>query len=117
MSDNSCDDAGTPVGDDTGGGSGGGGRVRRRRFLSFLGGGGLAAAGALFGVTASAEAAGGCGCCNLVYCPANTSISSCRSVSHYLWGCSMSASLHCSCCEKKRSNGSYYASAYSCQYN
>ena len=91
--------------------------IGRRRFLSVLGGSGLTAAGALFGSAGRAEAAGGCGCCNLVYCPANTSIGSCQSVSHYLWGCSVTGSLHCSCCEKKRANGSYSASAYSCQYN
>ena len=91
-------------------------QIARRRFLSFLGGGGLAAAGALFGQTASAEASS-CGCCNLVCCPANTSYSSCISVSHYVWYCSVNASLHCNCCEKKNSSGAFYASAYTCKYN
>jgi hypothetical protein len=90
-------------------------RFARRGFLSTLGAGGLTAAATLFGRVTPAQAAS-CGCCNLVYCPPNTTMSSCRSVSHYLWGCSINYYLHCSCCEKKRSDGTYYASAYSCQY-
>jgi hypothetical protein len=58
-----------------------------------------------------------CGCCNLVYCPPNTSLSSCDSVYHYQWECTESGGyLYCNCCEKKNSSGYYYASAYQCQY-
>jgi len=58
-----------------------------------------------------------CQCCSLAYCPPNTTYSSCISVSHYMWECTASGGfLYCWCCEKKRSDGSYYASALQCQY-
>lgn len=58
-----------------------------------------------------------CGCCNLVYCPPNTSYASCSSVSHYMWECTTSAGFeYCYCCEKKKSGGGYSASGYQCQY-
>jgi hypothetical protein len=109
MSD-SCD-VGRPLNEDEGWA---GRPIRRRRFLARLGAGGLVAASTMFGRAPAASAAGGCGCCNLVYCPPNTSYSSCLSVSHYLWGC-QGGGLRCTCCEKKNSSGIYYASAYTCR--
>ena len=108
MSDNTCDPGG-------GKSEGTGKRIVRRGFIGVLGGTGLAAAQALFGRPPEAAAAG-CGCCNLIYCPPTVSMRNCRNAPHYIWGCSMSAYLHCSCCEKRR-NGRYVASAYNCRYN
>lgn len=75
---------------------------------------------AVFGkesASAMVRPAASCGCCNLVYCPPNTSYSSCTSVSHYMWECTMPSGFeYCNCCEKKRSNGTYFASGYQCQY-
>ncbi len=87
--------------------------IRRRRFLGGLGAGGLTLAGAMFGSAAPADAAS-CGCCNLVYCPPNTTLTSCRGTQHYLWSCGYpGSSTTCSCCEKINNRG-YYASAYQC---
>jgi hypothetical protein len=89
--------------------------IPRRRFLAGLGASGLVVAEALFGRTAAAEASGDCSCCNLVYCPPNTTYDSCTSTCHYLWGCAGSGTITCNCCEKKNcSTGAYYASAYTC---
>ena len=95
----------------------GGSGVRRRRFLSTLGSGGLAAAAAVFArpEAAAAQACSG-SCCNLVYCPPNTSFSSCINYSnHYLWACALSSRTTCRCCEKRRRTGGYFASAYDCR--
>ncbi|HEX6700023.1 MAG TPA: hypothetical protein VF101_04765 [Gaiellaceae bacterium] len=89
-----------------------GARYHRRTFLRRAGVGAIAFGGALFSLTNSAKAAGGCGCCNLVYCPPTTSYATCTSVNHYLWGCN--GTRHCACCEVKNSSGTYIASAYKC---
>lgn len=90
--------------------------IPRRRFLRRLGAAGLAASAGIFVNTSTALAAS-CGCCNLVYCPPNTDMSTCLANSHYLWGCTTSGGfLYCHCCERKNAQGTYIASAYSCQY-
>jgi len=89
--------------------------MRRGRFLAGLGAGGLVVAEAMFGRPASAAASGGCSCCNLVYCPANTSYSSCSGAQcHYIWGCAGTGTTTCNCCEKQVCGGGYIASAYEC---
>jgi hypothetical protein len=94
----------------------GGSGVRRRRFLRVLGSGGLAAAAAVFARPEAAEAACSGSCCNLVYCPPNTSFSSCINYgNHYLWACALSSRTTCRCCEKRRRTGGFFASAYSCR--
>lgn len=90
--------------------------LRRRGFLQRVGAGGLVVTAAVFGKTPAAAGAttSVCGCCGLVYCPPNTTLSSCQSVSHYLWVC-VNGVIRCSCCEKKNNQGQYYASAYQCE--
>ena len=90
------------------------GRFARRGFLGALGAGGLTAASAIFGKSAPAYAICQKNCCSLAVCP-NVSMTTCRNNADYIWGCAMSAYLHCSCCEAYYSGTQH--SAYSCQYN
>lgn len=91
--------------------------IPRRRFLSKLGAAGLAASTGFFASESTSAAAGGCQCCNLVYCPPNTTFGTCMAYHHYLWGCTTSGGfLWCQCCERFGPGGGYIQSAYQCQY-
>ncbi|HET6633745.1 MAG TPA: hypothetical protein VFH77_01820 [Streptomyces sp.] len=84
-----------------------GGRIGRRGLLARLGATGLAAAVGVFadGGTARAStgaipgAASGAMCCDLHNFPANSSYEYCHQNAGYIWYCSLSEYLHCSCCE------------------
>jgi hypothetical protein len=89
-------------------------KVARRGFLGTLGAGGLTVATAVFGKSQAAYALCNYQCCHLAVCP-NISYSSCYSGADYVWGCSVTGSLHCTCCEKYYSGASH--SAASCKYN
>ncbi|TDC69474.1 twin-arginine translocation signal domain-containing protein [Actinomadura sp. GC306] len=93
--------------------AGAAGRFARRGFLGALGAGGLTAASAVFGKSEPAYALCKKNCCNLYVCP-NISISTCRANADYIWGCAMSAYLHCSCCEAHYSGKQH--SAFECRY-
>ncbi|MEV4678421.1 MULTISPECIES: twin-arginine translocation signal domain-containing protein [Actinomadura] len=90
------------------------GRWARRGFLGALGAGGLTAASAVFGRSEPAYAICKQNCCNLAVCP-NVSMTTCRNNMDYLWGCAMSAYLHCSCCEAYYSGKQH--SAFECRYS
>jgi hypothetical protein len=89
-------------------------RWGRRGFLGALGAGGLTAATAAFGKSQPAYAICKTNCCNLAVCK-NVSMDTCRSHADYLWGCSMSAFLHCTCCEAYYSSKQH--SSLECRYN
>lgn len=86
-------------------------RTGRRRFLSVFGSTALASSAIIFGSRDEAQA-GNYACCYLVYAP--SSYSACRSGRNYTWNCQWTATTGCSCCERMRADGTYYASAYSC---
>lgn len=95
-------------------------RLGRRGFLTGIGAGGLATAGAVFGFTPPASALVSAGCCGLC-CNPSHSVSTCESGSYYVWECSESYYLFCSCCEHGNPcgvgcNTSNYSS-YSCSYD
>lgn len=84
----------------------------RRTVLGGFGAAALTGASAVFG-SESAQAFDDA-CCHLAYSPG--SYSACMSGSHYSWSCQFTQTVYCGCCERKRSNGSYYASAYRCEH-
>lgn len=89
-------------------------RFARRGFLGALGAGGLTAASAVFGRSEPAYAICRSNCCNLLVCP-DISMTTCRNNADYIWGCSMSAFLHCVCCEAHY--GGRQHSSLECRYN
>jgi hypothetical protein len=93
------------------------GRVKagRRRVLVGVGATALATSVTLFGGRGKEAAAAGFGplCCHLAHYPANTSYSNCYAHAAYIWYCSSSGSLHCSCCETAGNK----LSAADCRYN
>jgi hypothetical protein len=87
-------------------------RTGRRRFLARLGAGGLAVAVAAFARPEAAQAAGGCGCCNLAHCPPNIGYQYCISHAAYSWRCYYSSggiNWQCQCCETSGNQFSAYA--------
>ncbi|MFJ8544422.1 hypothetical protein ACIRFH_20785 [Streptomyces sp. NPDC093586] len=90
-------------------------RLGRRRVLGGLGASGLVAAAGVFS-SASPAAADSDNCCNLAHPPGTsgyTTMTYCRAHLGYLWSCSMSGTLHCSCCETPGN----VKSAFECRYN
>jgi hypothetical protein len=90
--------------------------MARRPLLKRLGATGLATSAAVFASTATAKSAsadtrGDYGCCSLANSPSD--FDNCVADYDYLWSCSMSGTLHCSCCE----GPGWETSAYHCQYN
>ncbi len=80
-------------------------RGSRRGVLRGIGAGAVASAAALF-----AEKSGAAGaavraplCCNLAHPsgPNFIDYASCRARAAYIWGCAVSGSLYCTCCETK----------------
>ena len=91
----------------------------RKKFLARIGGAALGVGGLMLVNTGAAGAVTDClgDCCDLVYCPPNTSLSSCRAApNYYLWTCPDPGGRTCFCCEQYRSTTDYYivASAYQC---
>ncbi|CCH20658.1 hypothetical protein [Micromonospora lupini] len=90
--------------------------VKRRGVLRGIGAGGLAAAVAVFAKGSPAQAANW-NCCTLDYVPPNISMTTCLNASHYVWTCTFGTVgpiYRCQCCERKRADGSYNASAGKC---
>lgn len=83
-------------------------RIGRRRLLARLGTTGLAASMGVFAARAPAKASAAAMCCDLTNFPANSSYDFCHERAAYIWYCSLSAYLHCSCCE---SEGEEYSAA------
>ncbi|WP_331763696.1 hypothetical protein [Streptomyces anthocyanicus] len=91
-------------------------RVGRRRVLGGLGASGLVAAAGVFSSASPAAAADNDQCCNLANPPGTsgyTTMTYCRNNADYLWTCSMSSTLHCTCCETSYNE----KSAFECRYN
>ncbi|MFD4898954.1 hypothetical protein [Streptomyces sp. NPDC058411] len=91
-------------------------RLGRRKVLGGIGASGLVAAAGVFAGATPAAAADSDNCCELANKPGSpnfTSMSYCRAHMSYLWGCSMSGTLHCSCCE----TAGNAKSSFECQYN
>lgn len=89
-------------------------KVRRRGLLSGLSALGFTGVAVSAGVFGSPKpAAAGPLCCNLAHYPANTSYDYCYAHASYIWYCSASGSLHCSCCE----TAGNALSAADCRYN
>jgi hypothetical protein len=87
-------------------------RTGRRRFLARLGAGGLAVAVAAFARPGTAQAAAGCGCCNLAHCPPNGNYQTCIAHPWYVWRCYYSSggiNWQCLCCETTNNVQSSYA--------
>ncbi|MFD4949379.1 hypothetical protein ACFVYE_03150 [Streptomyces sp. NPDC058239] len=90
-------------------------RLGRRKVLGGVGASGLMAAAGIFAGAAPA-AADSDNCCNLANKPGSagyTTMTYCRAHMSYLWGCSMSGTLHCSCCE----TAGNAKSSFECKYN
>jgi hypothetical protein len=92
-------------------------RMGRRRLLARLGATGLAAAVGVFADRTPARAsngvllpgaASGAMCCDLRNFPANSTFEYCHQNAGYIWYCSLSDYLHCSCCE---THGQKYSAA------
>jgi hypothetical protein len=90
----------------------------RRRFMTWIGAAGLTTSAAVFATStpAAASTQAACPCCNLVYCPPNTSLGACQGGEHYSWSCRVcnGGCVTCVCCEAK-SGGRTYASAIECR--
>jgi len=87
----------------------------RRRIMAGVGATALVTSIGVFGGKAKeAQAAGfGPNCCNLAHYPANTTYTYCHAHAAYIWYCSSSGGLHCSCCETANNA----KSAATCKYN
>jgi hypothetical protein len=84
-------------------------KLARRTVLSGFGAAGLTAATAVFGRQLAVASPA---CCNLAFAPSG--YQACMDGRHYAWTCQWTSGRHCVCCERQRTNGSYYASAYKC---
>ena len=88
-----------------------GGKAGRRSILGGFGAAALTSATAVFG-RQEAQAAAGDACCSLVYPPGN--YGACMDGRHYAWTCKVSSTKQCVCCERLRTDGDIYASAFRC---
>ena len=87
-------------------------KAARRTVLGGFGAAALGSATTVFG-TQTAQAYDDA-CCYLAYAPGN--YNNCMSGRHYAWSCQWTQTVYCSCCERKRDDGTYYASAYHCEH-
>jgi hypothetical protein len=87
-------------------------KAARRSVLGGFGAAALTSATTVFG-SQTAQAYDDA-CCNLAYAPSN--YTTCMNGRHYAWSCQFTQTVYCSCCERKRDNGSYFASAYHCEH-
>ncbi len=91
-------------------------KVRRRPLLKSIGATGIATSAAIIAGTANAtEASAAPACCSLAHPsgPNHVSYSYCFAHQDYIWYCSTSGGVHCSCCETKNNA----KSAADCRYN
>lgn len=87
-------------------------KTARRSVLGGFSAAALTSASAVFG-SETAQAYDDA-CCHLAYAPSN--YTTCMNGSHYSWSCQYTQTVYCGCCERKRANGSYFASAYHCEH-
>jgi hypothetical protein len=80
----------------------------RRRLLARLGATGLAASMGVFASRTPARASTAAMCCDLTNFPPNATYDYCHKRAGYIWYCSLSEYLHCSCCETE---GERYSAA------